>query len=85
MNDSDAPKDGDFAGYLVRKAQAPTEPKPDAKRQTIEEVLVQGEEPTEEFLEEFAALESAAPLSEEELAQQALQHPGGDGDASTPE
>lgn len=52
--------------------------------QTLQEVL-EGEEPTEEFLEEMQALENAPELSEEELARQALEAPGGDGDPSTPE
>ena len=54
-------------------------------RQKLEEVLLGHEEPTPEFLEELAALEDAPPLSEEELARQAMEAGGGDGDASTPE
>ena len=54
-------------------------------RQKLEEVLLEHEEPTEEFLEELRALEGAPPLSEEELARQALEAGGGDGDAATPE
>jgi len=57
----------------------------EAKRQTIADILVEGEEPTEEFLEEFNALKGTAPLSDEEFEQQALQHPGEDGDPRTPE
>jgi hypothetical protein len=57
----------------------------EAERQTIADVLVQGEEPSEELLEELNVLEGAAPLSDEELEQQALQHPGEDGDPRTPE
>jgi len=63
----------------------PSEPTLEAKRQTIVDVLVEGEEPTKEFLEEFNVLEGAAPLSDEELELQALQHPGEDGDPRTPE
>ena len=104
MTASDTPKDGDFAAYLERKAQAapgqgpgigpstdapmahesPSAPS-EAKRQTINDVLVNGEEPTEEFLEEVHALEAAPELSDEELERQALQHPGADGDNRTPE
>ena len=43
------------------------------------------EAPTPEFLEELAALEDAPPLSEEELAQQALAAGGADNDITTPE
>ncbi len=54
-------------------------------RQKLEEVLLEHEEPTPEFLEELAALEDAPPLSDEELARQALEAGGEDGDSSTPE
>ncbi|HAL39123.1 MAG TPA: hypothetical protein DCP03_13850 [Polaromonas sp.] len=54
-------------------------------RQKLEEVLLEHEAPSEEFLEELAALEEAPPLSDEELAQQALAAGGADGDNSTPE
>lgn len=54
------------------------------REQTLQEVL-EGEEPTEEFLEEMQALEDAPELTEEELARQALEAPGADGDPSTPE
>lgn len=59
-------------------------PAHEGKDQTLDDVL-DGEEPTEELLEEIDALEHAPPLSEEELARQALEHPGADGDPSTPE
>jgi hypothetical protein len=54
-------------------------------RQKLEEVLLEHEEPSQEFLEELAALEQAPPLSDEELARQALEAGGDDGDSSTPE
>ena len=54
-------------------------------KQRLEEVLLEHEEPTPEFLEELAALEQAPPLSDEELARQALEAGGGDDDNSTPE
>ena len=54
-------------------------------REFLEEVLLEHEEPTQEFLDELAALERAPPLSDEELARQALDAGGGDGDSSTPE
>jgi hypothetical protein len=54
-------------------------------QQKLEEVLLEHEEPTAEFLEELAALEEAPPLSDEELARQALAAGGNDGDTQTPE
>ena len=54
------------------------------EQQTLSDVL-NGQEPTPEFLDEFVALTEAPPLSEDELEKQALNHPGGDGDTSTPE
>ena len=53
--------------------------------QTIEDVLMDGEEPTEEFLEAMRAAEELPPLTDEELAAQALASGGADGDTSTPE
>ena len=54
-------------------------------QQKLEEVLLGHEAPTPEFLEELAALEDAPPLSDEELAQQALAAGGADDDITTPE
>lgn len=54
-------------------------------QQKLEEVLLEHEQPTPAFLEEVAALEEAAPLSDEELDRQALEAGGADGDSSTPE
>lgn len=54
-------------------------------RQKLEEVLLEHEAPSQEFLEELAALEEAPPLSEEELARQALEAGGADADPGTPE
>ena len=54
-------------------------------QQKLEEVLLEHEQPTREFLEEVAALAEAAPLSDEELDRQALEAGGADGDSSTPE
>lgn len=54
-------------------------------RQNLEEVLLGHEAPGDAFLEELAALQHAPPLSEEELARQALEAGGADGDSSTPE
>jgi len=102
MNDSNTPKDGDFAHWVDEKSEAlkfelgekfPVPPTVLASpsvhvetgRQKLEEVLLEHEEPTQEFLEELAALEEAPPLSDEDLARQALAAGGADGDSSTPE
>ena len=53
--------------------------------QRIEEVLLGHEQPDEALLEELAALEDAPPLSDEELARQALESGGADADPTTPE
>jgi hypothetical protein len=94
------PKDGDFAPYLEgktgRAAEAPgaatlvdananASAPADAPRQTIEQILIEGQEPTEEFLEAWNAGQAVPALSDEELERQALEAPGGDGDPSTPE
>ena len=57
----------------------------ETSQQKLEEVLLEHEEPTQEFLDELAALEQAPPLSDEELARQALEAGGADGDNTTPE
>ena len=57
----------------------------ETSEQKLEEVLLEHEEPTQEFLDELAALEQATPLSDEELARQALEAGGADGDSTTPE
>lgn len=99
MTTPDTPKDGDFASYLETRQKTPATVSPGTAagqsadfgapvaqpRQTIQQVLVEGEEPTEEFIEEWNALENAPELSDEELAQQALNAPGEDGDTRTPE
>ena len=53
--------------------------------QKLEEVLLGHEAPTEAFLEELNALESAPQLSDDELTRQALEAGGADGDPVTPE
>lgn len=60
-------------------------PHPETTHQKLEEVLLEHEAPTSEFLEELAALEHAPPLSDDELAAQALAAGGADGDSKTPE
>ena len=98
MKSSDAPKDGDFASYLEGKTSLSSKPssvatvedrnsneRAETTCQTVQEILVDGQEPTEEFLEEWNALENAPGLSDEELARQALEAGGDDGDKATPE
>lgn len=53
--------------------------------QRLEEVLLGHEQPDDALLEELAALEDAAPLSDEELDRQALESGGADADPATPE
>jgi len=53
--------------------------------QKLEEVLLEHEEATPELLAELAALANAPPISDEELARQALADGGADNDASTAE
>lgn len=102
MNDSNTPKNGDFAHWVEEKSEAlkfelgekfPVPPTTlhsssvhgETGRQKLEEVLLEHEEPSPEFLEELSALDQAAPLSDEELDRQAMESGGGDGDSSTPE
>lgn len=53
--------------------------------QKLEEVLLEHEEATPELLAELAALANAPPISDEELARQALADGGADNDPSTAE
>ena len=57
----------------------------ETSQQKLEEGLLEHVEPTPECLDELAALEQAPPLSDEELARQALEAGGNDGDSTTPE
>lgn len=95
---TNALNDGDFASYVegVQKSSdrtsQPREEIPanaghsaEGREQSIEDVVVHGEEPTNEFLEEWNAIQNAPELSDEELARQALSAPGDDGDPTTPE
>lgn len=52
---------------------------------SFEDVLLGNAQPTPEMLEEWAALEAAPALSEEELVRQALADGGADHDPTTPE
>lgn len=100
MSNSDTPKGGDFTHWVEEKSEALKfelgEKFPPATSgleavhaetftQRIEEVLLGHEAPSEALLEELAALEAAPPLSEEELAKQALADGGTDADPATPE
>lgn len=96
---TNAPANGDFAAYLEgrQNTAAPRSAQPAAvpentsalsaprRTQSVEDVLVHGEEPTDEFLEEWNEIQNAPGLSDEELARQALSAPGDDGDPNTPE
>jgi hypothetical protein len=53
--------------------------------QKLEEVLLEHETPTPEFLAELQALKDAPPLTEDELDRQAMEAGGADGDKSMPE
>lgn len=56
-----------------------------AAHATLEDVLLGHAQASPEMLQELAELEAAPPLSEEELARQALADGGADDDPSTPE
>jgi hypothetical protein len=85
MNSS-TPKGGDFVAQLERRqaTQPSASRSPSDEVQSIEDVLIHGEEPTDGLIEEMKVLNDA-PVSDEELARQALEHPGADGDPRTPE
>ena len=86
MSDVVPPKNGSsttsFDALFNLGSGAPEAP---IVKQTISDILLNGEEPTEEFLEEFIVLSEAPPLSDEEFERQALCAPGDDEDPSTPE
>jgi len=56
-----------------------------APHASLEDVLLGNAQASTEMLEELTALQDAPPLSEEELARQALADGGADNDPSTPE
>lgn len=100
MTSPQPPASNDFVRWIEEKSDAvladlgdkfpPVTSGPEALHaetftQRIEEVLLGHEPPDDALLEELAALEDAPPLSDEELARQALEDGGGDGDAATPE
>lgn len=83
------PHNGDFASQLEKlaqkSAQAPianTLTEPAAHNADTD---YQRGMPMEEVLEMATPLADQPPMCEEELARQALAHPGADGDTTTPE
>lgn len=100
MTASQTPPANDFVRWVEEKSDAvmadigdkfpPATSGPEAihaetSSQRIEEVLLGHESPDDALLEELAALEDVPPLSDEELARQALEDGGGDADPTTPE
>ncbi|CDS49346.1 hypothetical protein [Polaromonas sp. CG9_12] len=100
MTASQTPPANDFVRWVEEKSDAvmadlgdkfpPATSGPEALHaetytQRIEEVLLGHEPPDDALLEELAALEDAPPLSDEELARQALESGGADADPTTPE
>ena len=93
------PRDGDFAKYLEERAtnsaKPQAEPVPEASfgkplpisalpfLATVEASFIA--EPSAEELEKLRAFAEKPDLSEEELARQALEDPGMDGNVNTPE
>lgn len=98
MPNTNIPKDGGFESYLDatwRKNIVAPEfsslasdvlpQEGSAEEEALAQVLVEGQLPTDEFLEHFNALQTALALFDEEFERQALAAPGDDGDPSTPE
>lgn len=100
MSSSQGPVSGDFTRWVEEKSEAvkaelgekfpPATSGPEALHaetftQRIEEVLLGHELPDEALLQELAALDSAPPMTDEELARQALADGGTDDDPATPE
>ncbi|CAN5289666.1 hypothetical protein BH10PSE16_BH10PSE16_00360 [soil metagenome] len=100
MTASQTPPGNDFVRWVEEKSETviadlgdkfpPATSGPEAIHaetftQRIEEVLLGHEPPDQALLEELAALEDAPPLSDEELARQALEDGGADADPATPE
>jgi len=100
MTASQTPPANDFVRWVEEKSDAviadigdkfppatsgPAALHAETQSQRIEEVLLGHEAPDDALLEELAALENAPPLSDEELARQALESGGADADPSTPE
>ena len=69
---------------VVHPSPADHEERKDA-HPTFEDLLLGNAQPSQEVLEELAALEAAPELTEEELARQALADGGADKEPPTPE
>ena len=91
---------GDFGRWIEQKSEAvkaelaekfppatsgPAAVHHETSAQRIEEVLLGHEPAGDALLEELAAEDSVPPLSDEELARQALASGGGDNNPDTPE
>ncbi len=100
MTSSQTPAGGDFIRWIEEKSEAvkaelaekfpPATSGPGAvhqetSTQKIEEVLLGHEPAGEALLEELATEDSVPPLSDDELARQALASGGADGNPDTPE
>lgn len=100
MSSSQAHVGGDFGRWIEEKSEAvkaelaekfpPATSGPGAvhnetSAQRIEEVLLGHEPAGDALLEELATEDSVPPLSEEELARQALANGGADDNPDTPE
>lgn len=86
----DTPQDGADTYWLEKRgapgapATAPAETEA-PRKQTLEDVLVRGEVPTDAFAEEFREQNDAPLPSDEEIERQALEAGGDDDDPETPE
>lgn len=100
MSSSQTHVGGDFGRWIEEKSEAvkaelaekfppatsgPGAVHPETSAQLIEEVLLGHEPAGEALLEELATEDSVPPLSDEELARQALADGGTDADPATPE
>ena len=100
MTSSQPSASGDFGRWIEEKSEAvkaelaekfppatsgPAAVHHETSAQRIEEVLLGHEPAGDALLEELAAEDSVPPLSEEELARQALASGGGDNNPDTPE
>ena len=100
MTSSQPSASGDFGRWIEEKSEAmkaelaekfppatsgPAAVHHETSAQRIEEVLLGHEPAGDALLEELAAEDSVPPLSDEELARQALASGGGDNNPDTPE
>ncbi len=100
MTSSQSPATGEFGRWIEEKSEAvkaelaekfppatsgPGAVHPETSAQRIEEVLLGHEPAGDALLEELATEDSVPPLSDEELARQALADGGADDNLDTPE